>query len=464
LYWLDINLESGLLVPCLIIGVVIFIVVMIFSTPKTKDAVATILRTGAGGETPDGVSLQEGFNEHIKQGNAMLAQYNYDQALQHFQDALRLKSDEPAVHFKIGRIFLQKEDYKNAIAAFRTTLSLNPKQIEAHYEMARIFLLQKNMALAHQELEKAMAINPNHEEILKLKVKLLEKEDRHQEAIPFLKTLAGVSRLPLKYRSQAAEYLLQSGHVAEALEEFEALIEADPDNRLLYQGKIGQAHFSQGDYGKAIDFFTIVLQERTSIRDTDYLAAITSQMAASLCNKGVELFDSGDSTAAIHRYQEAILYDDGNADIHFNLGKALARQNETLQAIQHFQKAIALNPQDAASYYELAVLQDEKSMVQEAIASYEKVLELDPNHVNANFGLGTLYGVQNNIDKSIQYLSTAIYLNPQFVDAIYNLAVALERKKDINKAVQMYKKVINIDPGHDKARSNLAHIKHMQKQ
>jgi tetratricopeptide (TPR) repeat protein len=68
------------------------------------------------------------------------------------------------------------------------------------------------------------------------------------------------------------------------------------------------------------------------------------------------------------------------------------------------------------------------------------------------------------MDMAIKYLSDAIRIDPNYVDAIYNLGVALERQKFFNKAIQMYKKVLTLDKNHDKARNNLAHIKHMKGQ
>jgi tetratricopeptide (TPR) repeat protein len=465
LYWLEISLASGGILALLVIAALVGIAVILLKTPK--DTVASILRAPSptGGTATDDASDARALNfaEHIHQGNTFLGQYNYDQALKHFQAALKLKNNDPAVHFKIGRIFLQKEDLRNATAAFQNTLTLNPEQIEAYYELARIHQHQGHMEEAHQMLDKALAMNATHEDVLKLKVKLLELQGHYEQAIPFLQTLVDTTRNSQKYQAQIADFLCKAGNEAAAIAEYQRLASSDPEHQVKYHAKIGQAYFEQGDYGSAIDYFKRVLQEQGTLHDMETLMQVRNQMAAALCNRGVELFEKNEFQNAILSYQEALMYDDANADIHYNLGKALSRRNETMKAIQHFQRAIALSPNDVSSYYEMAILQDEKGMIPDAIGSYEKVLELDPKNVNASFGLGTLYGVQNNLEKSIQFLSAAVYLNPKFVDAIFNLGVALERKKEFNKAMQMYKKALSIDPAYEKARSNLAHIKHTQK-
>jgi tetratricopeptide (TPR) repeat protein len=457
LYLLNITLQSGVVMVLMILGLGLIIFMILLKSPKQKE-----LGDLPGNGLPAPPDANTSFLDHMNQGNSMLAQYEYDKALEHFQAALKLKSSEPSVHFKIGRVFLQKEDYRNSINAFRNALNLNPGMVEAHFELARIFQIQKNSEHAHQELNQALNIKPEHEDTLKLKVKLFEEAENYQEAIPFLRKLISISRSPLKYRTTLAEYLNKLGQQEEAVSEYFSLIETDPANRLHYQGKIGQAYFDQEHYSKAIEYFKMVLQEQSQIKDQDYLLIIKSQMAAALCNEGVKRFEVNDYTNAIQHYEEALLYDNANPDIHYNLGKALARTSDTARSLQHFQLATTLQPQDIGSYYEMAILQDEKGMFEEAMANYHKVLELDPRHLNATFGLGTLHGVQGNMDEAIQYLTAAISINPEFVDAIYNLGVALERKKEFAKAVKMYKKVVSLDPNHEKAKSNLAHIQHMK--
>ena len=404
------------------------------------------------------------YADHVRLGNEAAGKYEFDKALAHFQEAIKLrgKEAEPALHFKVGRLFVQKADYKNAVIAFRNAIHLNPNQAEAHYELARVYQLQGDTGQAQQALSQALSVEPAHEEALRLKVKIFAQEEQYQQALPFLKKLIEISSQPVKYRAQLAEFLIHLERFDDALDEYEALLELDPANQVLYKGKIGQIYFEKGNYTRAIEAFKSVLQEQDLVGAGETLASIRSQMAAALCNEGVKLFDAGDSTEAIQRYQEALLYDASNADIHYNLGKAYVRVHNPLNAIKHFEMSISLNPTDVGCYYELAVLQDERGMIKEAIASYEKVLELDPKNTRALFGLGTLHGVQGDLDRSIHYLTEAIRISPNYVDALYNLGVALERKKDFNKATQVYKRVLKLEKEHDKARSNLAHIQHLK--
>jgi len=405
-----------------------------------------------------------GFLELINQGNACMAKFDYDSALAHFQEALKLKPSEPSLHFKIGRLFIQKQDHRNAMMAFSNALNLNPNMVEAHFELARVFQLQKNIEQAHAELSQALNIRPDHEETLKYKVKLYEQEGRYEEAIPYLQKLVELAAAPEPHQITLAEFRSKLGQAEDAINDYAALMEKNPENRAQYLGKMGQVYFDQQRYPEAIDCFQTLLNEQEIIKDPQFIEGIRSQLAASLCNQGVLCFEKGDYVQAIDNYVQALEYDEANPDIHYNMGKALTRTNEHNKALEHLQKAIALNPGDIGSYYEIAVVQDEKGMINEAIASYHKVLELDPRNLNATFGLGTLFGIQGDMDKAIQFLSAAVSINPTFVDGIYNLGVALEQKQDYKKAGKMYQKVLELDPRHQKASSNLAHVQHIASQ
>lgn len=457
---IDTLLQSPVLMGVFILITSIIVITILLRTPQGK---AKYNLSGA--SLPNATSATElSADDHIRLGNEAAAAYDFDKALSHFQMALKLKGKtaEPALHFKIGRLFVQKADYKNAITAFKNVIALNPDKTDAHYELARIYQLQGELEQAQQELNRVIEIEPDHEEALRFKIKLFAQEENYQQALPLIRKLIGQSRQPLKYRAQLAEFLAKLKQFNDARVEYEALLELDPGNRIFYKSKIGQLLFEQEHYAQAIEAFKAVLQEQDLLMNEETLATVRSQLAASLCNEGVKLFEAGNYIDAIQLYQEALLYDHTNADIHYNLGKAYAKTHQPINAIKHFETSLSFNPDDVGCLYELAILQDERGMFKEAVASYERVLELSPNNVLALFGLGTMYGVQGELDKSIHYLSEAIRLDPHFVDAIYNLGVALERKKDFNKATQAYQRVLKLDGNHEKALSNLMHIQHLK--
>jgi Flp pilus assembly protein TadD, contains TPR repeats len=74
------------------------------------------------------------FKGHINAGNKAFSQYNYQDALYHFQAAANLNPNDPTVHFKVGRLFIRQEAYNKAIDAFNQVIRLNPQKVDAYYE------------------------------------------------------------------------------------------------------------------------------------------------------------------------------------------------------------------------------------------------------------------------------------------------------------------------------------------
>src|SRR5690606_26926378 len=100
----DFFTQSPILAILFLAGIVVFVAVVLLSSAKENQ------RYSASPAKLDESEHRLDFQAHVNRGNEMLAQYNFDRALAHFQEAVKIKNSDPAIHFKIGRIFVQKED------------------------------------------------------------------------------------------------------------------------------------------------------------------------------------------------------------------------------------------------------------------------------------------------------------------------------------------------------------------
>lgn len=449
--------QSPFAATVLLAVIVLFVIYAFLKSPEDGGGISNYKK-------PTGVSVDSDeamdFMTLINKGNDYLTQYEFDQALAHFQEALKFKNNDPSVHFKIGRIYLQKEDRRNAAVAFKNVAKLNPDQIEAFYELARIYIVDQKTKEAMQAISQALEINPDHEETLKLKVKLHESEEEYDKVLPVLKKLMEVGTQTKRYEIQYASTLRLADKHVEAIEYYEKLISKYSMDKSQFMCEIAKLYFELGQFTKAIDCFRNVVTHSEKLA-TD--PVVLEQFAAALCNEGVRYYKEGEYDSAIRHFEEARRYDESNPDIFFNLGKACLEVKNVDDAIKHLTSATELNPSDSMGFYELAVVQDQQGMIDEAIDNYIHCLQLNNTNAKAYFGLGSLYGVSGEMDKAIEHLTHAVKLEPDFEDAIYNLGVALERKKEHKKAMTMYKKVLNINQNHEQARSNLLHLQKVKK-
>ena len=77
-------------------------------------------------------------------------------------------------------------------------------------------------------------------------------------------------------------------------------------------------------------------------------------------------------------------------DAHYNLGTALAMQNDFAGALEHFRAAVQINPQDANAQANLGAALAETGDWKEARVHLEKALAIDPTLANARENLEQL--------------------------------------------------------------------------
>jgi len=425
-----------------------------------------------------------GFLGHLQEGNNQATQGNLQEALRHFEAALVLSPLDVSLHFKIGRLYSQLENWDKAIKAFRVALKHNPNLVDGHYELARIAQFREDYPLAKEHINQALALESENEACLKLKLKILNKQDDKTEQLSVLTQLSKVSPNAKKYRVAWANTAAQIGLYEEATKAYQELSQEFPEEELNFQEKIAELYIEQSMDDSAIDLlrknWATLESKFPSLSSRDDNPAplnpeaeaaktrIGSMLSKALSTVAQKILtedetshtENNHTTTALSNLQEALRYNPKNADIHCKLGKIHLKQGDTNNAFAAFQEALSLDPVNLYALEASATIEEARARYDEAIEFYNRYILLNDQSQQVHFSLGTLYGIQNKLDLSIQHLRKAIKFDPLFVEAHYNLAVALEQKQDYNAATKTYKKVLQLDPTHEKARSNLAFLRH----
>lgn len=104
---------------------------------------------------------------------------------------------------------------------------------------------------------------------------------------------------------------------------------------------------------------------------------------------GVKAYQDGNYEEALGKFQNALLDDPENPQIHFDAGTALYQQEKYEDALKSFQKAIQTNEEtlQEAAYYNQGNTLFRMDKLQEAIEAYKKALDLNPDDQDAKFNL-----------------------------------------------------------------------------
>jgi len=184
----------------------------------------------------------------LDQGNTLLAQENYDQALQLFGEFQGKFPEIYQVHLNIGTCYLRKGDLDKAEAEFRIVLD---KTLETHGDLTKdpevslraltglgeVSLRRGDLDAAQKNFAQALDISPQDEAAAYTVGEVLFSNQKIDEAIRYLELAIQIKKdWPKPYLKLGYVYL-NKGDLEKSLENFNAFIRLDPENPEVAQVK-----------------------------------------------------------------------------------------------------------------------------------------------------------------------------------------------------------------------------------
>lgn len=100
---------------------------------------------------------------HLRQGQALMAEKKFDEALKEFQETVRLAPDSPLAHYSVGRCCFYRQDQEQAEKAFIQALELDPEHYPSLISLGRLYSL--DLGKIHQAeklLRQALEVSPDN--------------------------------------------------------------------------------------------------------------------------------------------------------------------------------------------------------------------------------------------------------------------------------------------------------------
>ncbi len=249
---------------------------------------------------------------HANLGNALWQVGRIPEAIEHFEQVVRIEPDLAEAHNNLGAALAQTGKIEEAIAHFEQALRVNPDFANAHYSLGLALARLGRMPDAVGHWEQALRINPDY------------AEAHYSMGI----------------------VLEQAGRVTEARGHYEQALRIKPD--------YAEAHENLGN---------ILLQE-------------------------------GKISDAIGHYEQALRSKPDSAEAHYNWGLALARLGRLPDAVGHWEQALRIKPDYAEVHCALGMASEQTGKVREAIGHYEQALRIKPDFAQAQNALARLQGSQ----------------------------------------------------------------------
>ena len=108
---------------------------------------------------------------HNNLGNVLFNQGMYQEAIDQYKEALRIKPNYAWTHNNLGNVFANQGKYQEAADQYREALRINPNYAEAHYNLGNAYLMIGNRGLALKEYEILKTMNQGFADALYRKIR-----------------------------------------------------------------------------------------------------------------------------------------------------------------------------------------------------------------------------------------------------------------------------------------------------
>jgi tetratricopeptide (TPR) repeat protein len=183
-----------------------------------------------------------------------------------------------------------------------------------------------------------------------------------------------------------------------------------------------------------------------AVEEFEKLLEIEPNSAQVYTNIGCTFLDAGKPQQAIEQFKLAIKYKPDLAQAYYNLANALRSEAKNEESVSYYMQAVKVKPDYAKAWLDLAITLNELGKYDQAIESFHKVLELNPGNVYAHGYLGMALGAVGRTDEAIKEISFVLSVKPDDIEMYRNLGIFLERKGQIGEAIKAYRTALQINP------------------
>jgi tetratricopeptide (TPR) repeat protein len=306
---------------------------------------------------------------HNNLGSALFQTGRLPEAIDQYQQALRINPDFAMAHENLGFALMKAGRMPEAIDQYQQALRIYPDYALAHHNLGGALLQTGHPSEAIEQFELALRINPDY----------------------------------ASAHNNLGNALQQTGRLPEAIEQFELALLINPDDAEFHTN-LGSALFQAGRLPEAMEQYGQALRLKPDDADSHN-------------NLGLALLQMGRAPEAIEQYQHALRIDPQNASAHRNLGTALLQTRHFPEALEQFEQALQIKPDDAGTHNNLGSVLWIMGRQSEAIRQFEQSLQINPLDAETHYNLGYALQQTGHIPEAIEQYEEALQIKPDFAAA-----------------------------------------------
>ncbi len=240
-----------------------------------------------------------------------MAQYNLgivlsergdtDQAIEHYREAISLRSDYTEAHYNLGRLLAEQGHFDDAIAQYQKTIELDPTDPEARNNLGVILFGTGRVDDAVACYRKALEIQPDYSEAsCNLANALIVTEDFDGAIANYLSCLAVIPNQPAAQYNLASA-LLRKGRTDEAIAHYQKVLQLTPESADAH-ANLGTALLAKGNVQDAMAEYTKTLQispeNVAALSNLAWLLSTSADVSLRNGSKAVALAERAESASS----------------------------------------------------------------------------------------------------------------------------------------------------------------------
>ncbi|NES18553.1 MAG: tetratricopeptide repeat protein [Symploca sp. SIO3E6] len=350
-------------------------------------------------------------DDYYNQGNDLLAQDLYEEAIVAYDKALEIKPDYADAWYGRGFALHEIGKYQNAIASYDKAIEIKPDKYEAWSSRGTTLYELGKYQEAIASYDKAIEIKPDY-------------------------SLAWYNRGVLlgklgKYKDEITSY-------DQAIKIDNSWGNRNPANAWYNRGNV------LSDLGK----------NQEAIASYDKALEIKPDKYEAWYNRGNTLNKLGKNQEVIVSYDKALEIKPDKHEAWYNRGNVLNKLGKNQEAIASYDKALEIKPDKYEAWYNRGNTLNKLGKNQEAIASYDKALEIKPDKHEAWVGRGIALDYLGKHQEALTSLDKAIEIKPGYFYAWNSRGVVLQNLTRYDEALESYEKAIQLDSNYQQAINN----------
>ncbi|MBN1575136.1 MAG: tetratricopeptide repeat protein [Chitinispirillaceae bacterium] len=381
----------------------------------------------------------------------------------------------PEGYFLLAEAYQGLKDTKNAISSLEKAIEVNSRNVEAYARLADLYQGGGNSEKARKTFEVLMGLSPDDPHIYLALGRYNLKSKRFSEALQqfeksgkLKKSAAaqeGIAQAAFELkrydrsRSAAEAALkmdgklhearlvlalvnLQEKKYAAAQEQFEKLLQQDPDN---------------------IDLLTNLANcyEKNGLKDKlSFVDKKIAQMNGSNTESRLRLaryFESNDfSGEAMRYYRELLALTPKSTEVLKHLSLLARKKGDVADAVSYTRQYLTLKGDDAEAHRDLGDLYYEQKNIDGALAEYRLALKLDPAIKGFYKRYAEIVIAKGEQNEVIKALTGVVAAGSADLSTYMTLGLMYQKKKEYIEAIEMYQKALELEPSNFDALTALA--------